>query len=244
MPEAPAGAVEQDTWPTAMKEAFRLHVRSLSSANAVHQALSDAITSGQIAARQPLREEELADVFRVSRTPVREALMRLEAEGLATRNRRGLCVSEISKQQTVEVYQVREVLDGLAARLAAETHSVIDLAELDRINELIRRSADDDDYQAMARLNVAFHTSLAEASHNFLLQEFVEAIHRFVLRFRSTTFEEPGRASEAIIEHERILTAIRDGDPSAAEAMAKDHMTNALQVRIRMLTARRDERQG
>lgn len=221
-------------WPAELRFTFQRHLRNLSSADAAYRTLSDAITVGIVPAGQPLREEELAAVFDISRTPIREALMRLEGERLATRSRRGLVVSTISAEEIVEVYEIREALDGVAARLAARFRTDADLAELRSLQRLMSDAAVRGDAKRMARLNVEFHRVLARATRNGMLLDFVDSIHKWVLRFHSTTFEYAGRRSEALVEHGRIIEAVAAGDADTAEAVAKDHMRRARLIRIEM----------
>ena len=206
-----------------------------STADAIHDAVSEGILSKTLPAGWRLGEERLAALFSVSRTPVREALMRLESERLAARNRRsGLVVADVSAEQILEVYVIREALDGIAARQAAHFHSPVDIAALERVNAQMARAAADGAFDRMASLNVEFHTALARASHNELLLRFVDQVHQAVRRFTRTTFSEPGRAGEAIAEHEVIIAAIRNQDETGAEAAARSHMRNALEVRMSM----------
>jgi DNA-binding GntR family transcriptional regulator len=206
-----------------------------STADAIHDAVAEGILSQALPAGWRLGEERLAALFSVSRTPVREALMRLESERLAARNRRsGLVVADVSAEQILEVYVIREALDGTAARLAAHFHAPADVAALERINAQMSRAAVDGAYDRMAALNVEFHATLARAGHNELLQQFVDQVHQAVRRFTRTTFSEPGRADEALTEHEAIIAAVRAGDEEGAEAAARRHMHNALDVRMAM----------
>lgn len=231
-------------WPAELRSTFQAHLRHLSSADAAHRTLTDAITDGDVPAGQALREEELAALFQISRTPIREALMRLEAERLATRTRRGLAVSEISAEEIIEVYELREALDGVAARLAARFRTDADLAELRSLHELMSDAAVRGDHRRMARLNVDFHRVLARAARNGMLLDFVDSIHKWVLRFHSTTFEYPGRAEEALAEHARIVEAVAAGDPDLAETIAKEHMGRARKIRIEMQARSDAERRG
>lgn len=161
--------------------------------------------------------------------------MRLESENLAARNRRsGLVVADVSAEQILEIYVIREALDGIAARQAAHYHSPADIAALERINEQMARAAAEGAYTRMATLNVEFHTALARASRNQMLQRFVDQVHQAVRRFTRTTFAEPDRAQEAVEEHRMIIKAVRAQDEEAAEASARRHMHNALNVRMAM----------
>jgi DNA-binding GntR family transcriptional regulator len=219
----------------AMKRLYDRYGGNGSTADAIHDAVSEGILSRLLAPGRRLGEERLAALFSVSRTPVREALMRLESENLVSRNRRsGLVVADVSAEQILEVYAIREALDGLAARQAASFHSPVDIAALERINDQMAQAADEGAWARMATLNVEFHTALARASRNELLQRFIDQVHQAVRRFSRTTFAEPGRAEHAVDEHQAIIEALRVQDPDAAEAAARRHMHNALSVRMTM----------
>ncbi|HEY8476277.1 MAG TPA: GntR family transcriptional regulator, partial [Chloroflexota bacterium] len=211
---------------------------SAPAADAVYLALREAIVTGQLRPGDRLAEEQLARRFGVSRTPVREAILRLEAEHFARRlPRRGLVVRPILEKEVLEVYAVRAVLDGLAAALAAKEASPPDVARLRWINQQLAEAAERQEFRAMAALNIQFHEAICEAAHNGMLLHFVRQIHDWVRRFESTTLAHPGRAEAAIAEHERLLQAIEAGDAELAERLAREHMSNALQVRVAMLRA-------
>jgi DNA-binding GntR family transcriptional regulator len=206
-----------------------------SSADAVHETLHQAITTGTLPPGWLLREENLAEVFQVSRTPIREALMRLEAGHMVERTRRrALVVSEVTTEQILEVYIIREALDGIAARLAAQFATEADLLELEEINLLIGSAFDAGDNQKMARLNVDFHDVIARASRNEMLHEFVQNVHTWVMRFQTTTFSHVGRAPQAIDEHDEIIAGLRRRDPTASEDAARRHIRRSLDARLAM----------
>jgi len=215
------------------RQSFRRHAPLGSAADAVHAAVVESIESGWFPAGMRLGEEYLAELFSVSRTPVREALMRLEVEHFAERDRhRGLVVGYFSAAQIVELYVVREALDGVAGRLAAIHAQSLDIGQLSQINRSMRQAAARADYGQMATLNLEFHMLLAQASRNQMLQRFTEQIHRWVRRFSTTTFAYPDRADEAIEEHESLIAAISARNPELAERTARDHMHRAMEVRI------------
>lgn len=219
----------------ALKDWFDRYDGEGSTADAIHAAITEGILSQSLPPGWRLGEERLAGLFAVSRTPVREALMRLESERLATRHRRsGLVVASIDPQQILEIYVVREALEGIAARHAARFRSPIDLSLLEQLNHEIAAAADAGDFQRMARLNVEWHKALAHASRNALLEQFVDQVHQAVRRFRRTTFSEPGRAAAAVEEHTAIIEALRAGDEIEAESLARKHMQLALETRMRM----------
>jgi DNA-binding GntR family transcriptional regulator len=202
----------------------------------VYRALHEAIIMSILPAGQWLGEVQLARLFEVSRTPVREAILRLEAEHLAVRiPRRGLVVSKITPQETIDVYVVREAIDGLAAALAAEMATPAEISNLESINEQFGRAAEAADLDALAETNLRFHEAIAAASRNALLISFVKHIHRLVRRFRTTTFEYPGRAAEAVEAHRALVQAIAAGDAERAQAIAMQDMAVARHIRVAML---------
>jgi len=177
-------------------------------------------------------------LFKRSRTPVREAILRLESEHLADRSgRRGFVVGGITQEEILEVYAVREVIDGLAARLAAQGCPPTDLDHLAWLNRRLRKAADERDLRLMVELNIEFHEAVARASRNALLLQFMRQIHDWVRRFSDTTFAYRGRSTEALKEHEALLDALRRRDSDAAERIARGHMARATQVRIAMQQA-------
>jgi DNA-binding GntR family transcriptional regulator len=211
------------------------------AADGVYEALREAIVSKRLLPGDRLAEEQLAKQFGVSRTPVREALLRLETEQFATRvARRGLVVRPIPEAEVLEVYAVRAALDGLAASLAAEQATPPDRARLRWINQQIGDAAAQSDYARMAELNIELHEAMCEAAHNGMLGHFMRQIHDWVRRFgeTETTFSYVGRAIEAVAEHERILDAIEAGDAERAGSLAREHMNRAREVRIAMLRER------
>jgi DNA-binding GntR family transcriptional regulator len=229
-PRAKAGSA------AGLAEIWKRHRNHYNAAEAVYMTLREAILHGVLPAGRPLGEIPLAEVFGRSRTPIREAILRLEAEKLAVRfSRRGLVVAQITREEVLEVYAVREMLDGFSARLAALGIMPAELDRLSWLNDRLRDAASAGNASAMIDLNIEFHEAVCQASRNSLLLEFVKRIHEWVRRFSDTTMSEPGRGLEAVAEHEALLQAIRARDPDAAERIARDHMGRARQLRVRML---------
>jgi DNA-binding GntR family transcriptional regulator len=202
----------------------------------IYNVLHEAIVMSVLPAGHWLGEVQLAKLFDVSRTPVREAILRLEGDHLAVRvPRRGLVVSKITPQETIDVYVVREAIDGLAAALAAEMATPAEISNLAWISDQFAQAADAGDLEALAEINLRFHEAIAQASGNALLITFVKHIHRLVRRFRSTTFAHPGRAAEAAEAHRRLVKAIADRDSELARSIAMRDMAVARQIRVTML---------
>jgi DNA-binding GntR family transcriptional regulator len=206
------------------------------SSEAVYTTLREAILSKALRPGPQFAEEDLARVFSVSRTPVREAILRLESEHLIQRQgRRRVSVSRISPAEVLEIYDVRVVLDGLAARLAASHATPPEIAQLHWVSDRMRAAEEKSDFQSISALSLEWHDWLARAGRNSFLLNQVRVVHDRVRRFDRTTFEYPGRGAIAISEHDRILAAVEAGDAARANELAMAHMLNAKQVRLAMV---------
>lgn len=205
----------------------------LGAADAVYETVRSAIVSGTLRPGTRVGEDDYARHFAVSRTPVREAFLRLLAERLLERHSgRSLVVSSVSADEVLEVYAVRVVIDGLAARLAAEAARPQDIASLRWLNDRFREAAIAGDAPTMAITNRQFHESMCRAGRNDFLLEMMVTVHDRIGRFPGTTFLRPGRPESAIREHDEIIAAIAARKPDNAERLARAHMTAAMQVRI------------
>ncbi|MEO0357948.1 MAG: GntR family transcriptional regulator, partial [Pseudomonadota bacterium] len=164
----------------------------------------DAIDVGVYKPGDRLVESELADRFGVSRTPIREALQRLETQSLLTRDGRSLIVASLDHNQMAELYVVRTELEGLAARLAAQ-HATSE--EIKVLQEMV----DDDraivtDPAALAQSNRRFHKRLHLASHNRFLVQQLDLVHRSMALMATTSLAVEGRGDVALAEHQAIVT--------------------------------------
>ncbi len=210
--------------------------RSQAASDAVHATLREAIVTGVLEPGVRLAETALAQRFSVSRTPVREALLRLESERLVDRDRRGgLIVGEMTAREILEVYAVREALTGLTASLAAQSATEADIASLRWHIEELRRAAADRDFARMAQVNLRFHESLCRATHNDFLLFVMQQVHDRVRRFPGTTLSYPGRAESMPAAHEELVRAIEERKPELASTLARRRMAAARELRIRML---------
>lgn len=226
----------QDDRTRELLSLWARHKDSAGAADAIYETLREAILYGVLSAGERLGEMHLAAVFDRSRTPIREAVLRLESERLAERSlRRGLVVARITREEILEVYAVREVLDGLAARLAAHGILPAEYDQLVWLNQELRKAARQRDFETMMRLNIEFHEGVCRASRNKLLLTFLQQIHDWVRRFPETTFSYSGRAVDAVDEHQTLLEALKQKDPDAAERIAREHMMRAMRVRVQML---------
>jgi DNA-binding GntR family transcriptional regulator len=198
-----------------------------------YKRLLQAIDMGEFPPGARLIETELAERLGVSRTPVRQALGRLEAQGIAARDPRGgLAVAALDYDQLGELFEVREMAEALAGRLAARHASPTEIGLLQDMVELDRTRSDDPG--ALARSNKAFHLQLHRASHNRYLIQTLEGMHRSLALVAGSSLAAPGRGAESIDEHAAIVAAVAARDEDAAEAAARRHIVNALRTRLRL----------
>jgi DNA-binding GntR family transcriptional regulator len=202
-------------------------------AERVYLGLKQAIADGQIGAGERLREVDLAARFGVSRTPVREALKKLQAEGLVTDvPGRGLAVTKPTPHEIMDAYLVREVLEGLAARLAAERAIETDRMRLAVVLRQIRHAIAAEETQRAIALSNEFDRLLFEATRSERLSAMIEAARASQGRLLRLSLEYPGRLAQTAEERAEILQAIQDGDPEAAERATREHLRRARETRI------------
>lgn len=226
------------TWSTAVQALWRNHEPGSSTSDAIYGALRRAIVDGTIPAGERLAENHLAGLFKRSRTPIREAILRLESERLAVYvPRQGLVVATIGREEILDIYAVREMLDGLAARLAAQAASPTDLDHLTWLSSRVRTAVDHGDFSNVLALSLEFHEAVCRVGRNTMLLHFMQQIHDRVRRFRGSTLTYPGRSLEAVEEHDALLEAIGRRDSEAAERIARSHINRAMQLRIAMQQA-------
>lgn len=195
----------------------------------------DAIDEGLYKPGDRMVESELAERFGVSRTPIREALQRLETQSLLTRDGRSLIVASLDHNQLAELYAVRAELEGLAARLAAQHAAPEEVRVLREMVEEDRAKIGDP--AALARTNRRFHKQVHLASHNRYLVQQLDLVHRTMALLATTSLAVEGRSETAIAEHDAIVTAIEARDGDAAAAALRKHISSAFETRLRLDSA-------
>jgi DNA-binding GntR family transcriptional regulator len=192
----------------------------------------EAIEQGDYRPGDRLVESELADKFGVSRTPVREALQRLETQSMLARDGRSLIVASLDHNQLAELYVVRAELEGLAARLAAKH------ATPEEVRVLLGMIAEDhahlNDPEAMSRANKRFHRQIHLASHNRFLVQQLDLVHRSMALLATTSLAAVGRSEAALAEHEAIVRAIEAGEGERARQALSDHISKAFETRLKL----------
>jgi len=206
-----------------------------STADTIYRVLQHGIVHGTLVPGERLRSEALAAELRVSRTPVREALRKLEAEGLAAHAGSGLIVRIFTEQDLTELFYVREALEGMAARLAAENATPSEIEEIRELledMETVRRRRDVD---AFRRLTGEFHHLIGRAAHNSRLSQILKSLLDHVRQVQTSTLYVEGRPAEALKEHRGVLAAIVARDGERAEILAREHRRKTLELRKAML---------
>jgi DNA-binding GntR family transcriptional regulator len=192
----------------------------------------EAIDTGVYRPGDRLVESELADRLGVSRTPVREALQRLETQSLLARDGRSLIVASLDHNQMAELYVVRAELEGLAARLAAKHATSEEKRVLQDMVDEDRKIVNDPN--ALARANRRFHKQIHLASHNRFLVQQLDLLHRSMALMATTSLAAEGRGEVAMQEHQDIVDAIVDGDQTKAYEALRHHISVAFMTRLKL----------
>jgi DNA-binding GntR family transcriptional regulator len=200
-------------------------------AEQAYQAMRDAILEGKLAAGQRIPEWELCVWLKVSRTPVREALRRLQSDGMLVHAPGGgLSVAQHDLRAVAELYDVRESLEGTAAALAARGADTTEIHILQATLESHRQLPDEP--MVHARENSIFHAQVYRAAHNRFLLKSLQGLHDSVALLGRTTFAAPGRIVEAWSEHAAIVAATAQRDEAEAEALARRHVRRGYELRL------------
>jgi DNA-binding GntR family transcriptional regulator len=202
------------------------------AAETVYAALRDGIVNGMLPPGTRLRADELAKQLGISRTPIREAHLRLEAEGLiGVKPGVGLVVQAFSDEQIVEIYHIREALEGKAAALAAENATPYEREALRDLLEEIAETTQKRDFQLLRDLSGEFHLLVCRASHNHRLFAMLKDIQEHFRRFQPTTLTNAERADAALGELRAIVEGIDARDPLLAETAARRHRMRTLALK-------------
>lgn len=204
--------------------------------NSAYRQLLDEIRDGGLMPGDRLRETELATRLGVSRTPIREAIRQLEADGLVAHVPRiGASVRQLDYAEVMELYEMRAVLEGTAARLAARAASEVEMQELIVLNDQLAEAGNSPE---AARLNRIFHATLLDAAKNRFLSRSMLSLQKALLILGPSQLSNTARSAEAVEEHRRIMVALAARDGAAAEVEMRAHIEAAQRMRIRSLRER------
>ncbi len=207
----------------------------------VFESLREAIIQGRLKPGERLMEIQLAEEMGVSRTPIREAVRKLELEGFVVMvPRKGAYVAGISMKDIIDVFEVRAALEGLAAGLAAVRITPDELEGLERSLLAISEVSLKSDLEGIVDTDTSFHEMIYKASRNDRLFQIIIHLKEQIQRFRTTSLSQPGRSKDALDEHRKIVEAISERNAELAQVLAREHIENAEQS---MLNALREDKQ-
>jgi DNA-binding GntR family transcriptional regulator len=204
---------------------------------AATELIRQAILDGRLEPGSRLKEEELARVLGISRTPVREALLMLQAEGLIeTSPNRGAVVRTHDADDLVDLYQLRALLEGYAARQAATRVSDDEIARLQESCDRFDR-IDDDDVRELVKENMWFHSAIHAAAESTRLSGMVRRVIEIPLVYRSYVWYSPHQKRISAHYHRQITTALRARDADRAEGLMREHIFEARDLLVANVSA-------
>jgi len=193
----------------------------------VYQRLREAILIGRIPMGARINELELASAWQISRTPIREALRRLEAEGLVQATPgRGMLVPRLSSTEVEELYALREALEGMAARRAAERTATQFLAQLNTQLKNYGVALKQEDIAQLVAADAALHDAIAQMAQNRRLEQAIQSARSRVHQVHARSFRLKGRASKTFREMAKVVAAIRTKDAARAEVSLREHLAS------------------
>ena len=194
----------------------------------VFNAIENAILDGEYKDGDSLNELKLSKELGVSRTPVREALMQLELEGLVRNGpNKGAVVVGVTEQDIHDIYEIRIRIEGLAARLCAENITDDELRALEQIVDLQEFYQMKNDTEQIWKLDGDFHKIIYDASKSRPLRFTLSNFHNYIKKARDISVQTEGRAEKTVAEHRAILDAIKEHNGSLAEQLTAKHISNA-----------------
>jgi DNA-binding GntR family transcriptional regulator len=194
---------------------------------AVYRQLREAILTARLPMGTRINEVELASDWRISRTPIRDALRRLEAEGLVqSAPGRGMIVPVLARADVDELYTMREGLEGMAARLAAERATPQFLAQLNTLLKMYGAALKKDDTAQLLLVDGALHDAIAQIAQNRRLEEAIHVARLRLYQIHARSFALRGRAGRTFREMATLVAAIRTRNPSRAEASMRAHLAS------------------
>lgn len=194
----------------------------------VLDAIREAIIGGTLKPRERLMEIQLAEELGVSRTPIREALRKLELEGFIVMvPRKGAYVADFSFKDIADIFEIRAALEGLAAALAAERITDEEMENMERLLAEKAEAIARNDIERIVEVDTKFHEAIYQASRNKRLWSIISNLREQIQRFRSTSLAYPGRSKQSLEEHRVIVEAIQARDVAQSRQVAQEHIENA-----------------
>ena len=201
----------------------------------VYESLEEKILSGEYKIGEQITENRISAELGVSRTPVREALMMLEKDGLVDLiPNKCAVVRGVSTDDLIDIYNIRKRLEGLAASLAARRIDEKGISELKETVELSEFYISKNDAEKLKQLDSDFHARVYHYSGSRMLEKVLSDLHRTVGSYRKRSLENPARLEKSVTEHREIFNAIKAGDAEKADELASLHVGAALDNLLKM----------
>ena len=203
---------------------------------AICESLRNAIKNGKLKPGERLMEVQLAEELGISRTPVREAIRKLEQEGYVIMlPRRGTYVSSVSVHDVQEIFEIRTALEKLSTGLAARRIENDELEQLQKLLTKIEGYIEKRDIDNIVKTDIEFHDLLYHVSRNERLSGIISNLKEQLARFRTLSMSYPGRLEETLEEHREMVEAIASGDVEAAREAAERHMVRAEETLLKAM---------
>lgn len=199
-----------------------------------YERIKHGILDGTFEPGSTLIETTVAEWCQVSRTPVREALSRLEHDGLVIRSDKGMTVRERTPDEILDLYDTRISLEVTAARFAAQRRTQMDQIRLERLCAAAEELDESASPVAMSDINRDFHRAVWLASRNQAVIDLLDRVNLHLMRYPMTTLKYPGRWRQALAEHRDLLDAIVQGDQERAMLASERHFTAARTIRLEL----------
>lgn len=194
----------------------------------IRKALVDEIASGILRPGEALDEQQLADRFGASRTPVREALRELAVTGLVEmRPRRGVIVAQVTTEMIMDMFEMTAEMEAMCVRLATYRMTPLERCRLQQMHDQSKAMVEQGDYDAYDTFNWEFHQVIYRATHNVFMAEQAIALRTRMAAFRRTQLRQPGRLERSRNEHDAIMVAVARGDGDEAASLMRAHLLNA-----------------
>ncbi len=200
------------------------------------ETIRDAILKGSLKPGERVSEPDLAERFGISRTPIREAFRQLESEGyLEVVPRKGAVVASLSERDIEEFYAIKIILEGFAARMAADKLTEKEIERLESINERLHKIAKEGDVKTFFRVHNEFHEVFIKAAGNDKLSEMINQLVMKFKRLRLASLSQPGRMVVSIEDHQDMIQAFRDHDGNRADSLVRHAATIGAEVLIQSM---------
>jgi DNA-binding GntR family transcriptional regulator len=240
----PGGKKQAEAAGSNLAALISRYTNAGTAAEMAYAVLREAILSNVFAPGFRLRADDLAKEFKVSKTPVREALRKLQAEDLIVSMGNALTVKILTERQLLEIYYTREALEGMAARLAAENAGLLDLTSLRAILHDVETAHARSNIAELRRFTGEFQLAAFKASHNDYLYDLLSSIQEKIRNYRTTTTTLPGRDDEIVAYCRSLLQAIEDRNPDEAERVARANRRRTLELRLKIMRSARSATQA